>query len=480
MSTILADMPLPTLEEIQQELARKDLLRFAKYLMPTYIISKHNTLLAEKLEAVERGEIKRLMVSMPPRHGKSLLCSQMFPCWLLGKRPKLEIMQSGYSAEIALEHSRKARDFFVSPEYKEIFPDVHHSPERAGQNSIVVQRQAAHLWGTQQGGRYYASGVHGGITGRGADIHLIDDPVKDREEAESLTTRKKVWEWYLSSVYTRRSPQCAIILVMTRWNTQDLAGKLVDKMSEGGDKWDILNMPAINDDGEALWPERWPIEELRQIKAVEGKYEWNCLYQQRPYIKGGNRFKIDLVQVHDSIKDFPDVRYVRFWDLASTKKERDKDDPDYTSGSLCGITKVDGLEHLWVKDVKRCQSEAPERDKMIKTTTEADGRAVAIGIESVAGYKDTYTTLARILQGRYTVKKITVSADKSVRAAPVEPIMEIGHVHILRAPWNEMWLQQFGEFPSGAHDDDVDSTCGAYAMLSKKEPGFIDRRLIGA
>jgi predicted phage terminase large subunit-like protein len=475
------DIIPPSLEELDQELARRDLLNFAKHVKPDYIVGPQHKILAEKLEAVERGELKRLIVCMPPRHGKSLLSTQLFPAWALGKNPKLEIIQSGYSHDITMEHSRLARDFFVSEEYKKIFRDVHHVPGRQGQAGIAVARQAASEWGTKQKGKYYAVGVGGGITGRGADIAIIDDPVKNREDAESPTIQKKIWDWYRSTLYTRLSPEGAIILVMTRWNTNDLAGKLIKAMTEGGEQWEVVSMPAIDESGCALWPARWPAEKLKVIEETLGKYEWSSLYQQRPTVRGGNRFKVDLIQVHEDPKDFPDVSYVRFWDLASTVKERDKDDPDATSGAKCGITIEDGLPHLWIIDIKWCQEEAPERDKMIMATTKADGPSVKIGVESVAGYKDTYTTMKVILKGLRIVKKITVSGDKSVRAAPLEPVMEAGHVHILRARWNEKFFEEFAGFPStGVHDDIVDSTAGAYAMLVKPEPKFFDRRLIRA
>jgi predicted phage terminase large subunit-like protein len=190
-----------------------------------------------------------------------------------------------------MEHSRKARDYCASPVMHDIFPHVQHVPGREGQKSVPIDRQAAHEWGTAMGGRYYAVGVGGGLTGRGADIAIIDDPHKDRKEADSLLVRNRVYDWYRSTLYTRLSPSGAIILVMTRWHEDDLAGRLLREAKTDGEKWFVLNMPAISEDDQSLWPERWPLEKLEAIKRAVGPREWESLYQGRPSAPGGTIFQ---------------------------------------------------------------------------------------------------------------------------------------------------------------------------------------------
>jgi len=445
-----------------------------------FYVSDTHRQICEALQKVFEGIIKRLMVFIHPRVGKSTLCTQLFPTWCLGRNPHLEIMQVGYAADIALEHSKLARHAFISPEYDELFPDVRYRPEKESQEFIPIVRQAAHEWGTIQGGRYRAAGIQGGITGRGADLLVIDDPVKNREDAESETIRQKIWDEYRGTLYTRLSPTGAIVLIMTRWNPDDLAGRLIAEMKDGGEQWEIINIPAIDDDGRAACPERWPIEKLKIIRKAVGEHEFEALYQQRPTLRGGNLFKADKIVWHDTLENFPDVRYVRFWDLASTEKERAKDDPDYTVGYLMGLVKrKDGLFECWTKHVAYIQAEAPQRNELIKQIAESDGPEVKIGIESVAGYKDTYTTMRDIFRGKRSIRKVTVSKDKVVRATPIEPIIEAGNFHILTGPWKTITETHFREFPNGAHDDIIDGASGAYGMLAKSFPKGFDRKKVG-
>ena len=448
--------------------ARESLLDYGRLVVQDFQTPRHIRLLAEKLEAVERGDIKRLMVFMQPRGGKSLTTSQLFPCWCLGRNPKWEIVQAGYGAPIALTHSRKARDYFVSEETEAVFPGVHHAPATEGQRQVATARQAAHEWGTTDGGNYYAVGVGGGLTGHGADLAIIDDPHKDREEAESSVIRAKTHDWYRSVLYTRLSPNGAIVMPTTRWHPDDLAGWI---LAQGDEEWDVLELPAIDDDGKAMWPERFPLERLEQIRATIGQREFAALYQQQPVVRGGNIFQVSGVQWEGSLDDFPDCKYVRFWDMASTTKERAKDDPDYTAGPLYGETRTkDGLLEIWIKDCVRMQEEAPERDRRIIATTEKDGAAVQVGIESVAGYKDAYTYLRDRLMGIRSVVKVTVSKDMVVRAAPLEPVFEAGNVHILRSNWGTQMVTEFAEHPNGAHDDMLAGVVGAHEMLRKRTP----------
>jgi len=446
--------------------ARRNLLPFAQRVVPGYQVGPHHKVLAGALERVEAGDLKRLMVFMPPQHGKSTLCSQVFPCWALGRQPQRQVVQTGYSHEISTLHSRLARNLFVTPEFRSTFPLAVHRPERAAQKSIPIQKQTAHEWGAVAGGSYYAVGVGGGLTGRGMDIGIIDDPHKNREEAESETTRTKVIEWYKSTFYTRLRPDGAIILILTRWHPEDLAGVLLAEMADGGEQWEVISLAPDLAAGKAVWPERYDIEALQRIKLAIGEHEWAALYMQQPTRRGGNMFQVDGIQYHADPGEMSIASYVRFWDLASTTKQRAKSDPDYTVGALVAVEPRDGLLHLWVKDIVAGQWEAPERDRIIRETARRDGSEVRIGIEAVAGYKDTATTMQALLYGQRVVEGIPVSKDKVVRAAPLEPLFEAGHVHLLRAPWNDLFYNEFAGFPKGAkHDDVIDAVSGAYHML---------------
>ena len=471
--------PAAARELLRRRGARAKLGAFCEYVDPEYITSRHTKIMDDALEAVEAGEITRLMICMPRRHGKSKKVSQLFPCWFLGRNPKAEFVQSGYAHGITMVHSRKSRDIFVQPEVSRLFPGVKHAPERAAQDKIAVERQAAHEWGTVQGGRYYAVGVGGGLTGRGARILSIDDPVKNREEADSPTIQQKTIDWYKSTAFPALTPDGGVILTMTRWNPNDLAGWILRNAEETGEHWEVIKLAAIDSEGNALWPEVWPLEKLEMIRAQIGEHEFQAQYQQEPVLRGGNMFDTTSIKVHESLSEFPEIRFVRFWDLASTVKERAKDDPDYTIGAKCAVTMDNGMPHLWIADVRACQQEAPRRNALILQATEDDGPGVQVLVESVAGYKDTYTTLRDLLRGKRTVKKISVSGDKVVRAAPLEPVFAAGNVHILKAQWNGMFLDQFTQFPSAAHDDCVDAVAGAFEYLRKPQPGFIDRKSVG-
>ncbi len=272
--------------------ARERLIDFTCYTKPNYRVATHNQLIASKLEAVERGEISRLLVMCPPRHGKSTLVSRHFPAWYMGRHPDRDIISASYGAELAADFGRDVRNIIASPEYKRLFPGVR----------LAGDSQSKERWHISGGGGYVAAGVGTSITGRGAHVFVIDDPVKDRASAESELQRETVWDWYRSVAYTRLAPGGAIILTLTRWHEDDLAGRLIAQEAEGGDQWTKAILPAIDADGYALWEESYPRSALDQIRATIGEYEWSALYEQRPRPIGGSFFSESslLVNVGDS------------------------------------------------------------------------------------------------------------------------------------------------------------------------------------
>ena len=293
-------MPNPTpqqLAEIKQRLAtralcRRRLLPFVLNNVKGYEPGWIHKEICQKLEKFEQDVIDkkspRLMLFMPPRHGKSELASTQFPGWFLGRNPDKEVIATSYASTLALSFSRKVRELIRSPGYNTLFPKT----------KLVKDSQSTENWLTTEGGGYLAAGVGGPITGKGADALIIDDPVKNRADAESATERQRVWDWYSSTAYTRLMPGGGVLLILTRWHQDDLAGRLLYEMQHGGDKWDIIVYPAIavhkeryREEGEPLNPERYDLEALARIKGALTKRDWGALYQQSPSTEEGSIIK---------------------------------------------------------------------------------------------------------------------------------------------------------------------------------------------
>ncbi len=272
--------------------AREHLIAFTQFTKPDYEAAVLHYAIAEKLEAVERGEIKRLMIQCPPRHGKTELASRRFPAWFMAKHPELDLISASYGSELATDFGRDVRNIVDSPEYRCLFPKI----------KLAADSQAKDRWNISGGGGYVAAGVGTSITGRGANLFIIDDPIKDRATAESETYRNAVWDWYRSVAYTRLQPDAAIVLIQTRWHSDDLAGRLLSAEDEGtGDQWEKLILPAINEHGEALWPEAYDSDNLKQIRAVIGEMDWASLYEQKPRPSGGSFFSENSLLLKDDV-----------------------------------------------------------------------------------------------------------------------------------------------------------------------------------
>ena len=251
--------------------------------------------IADKLEAVERGDIRRLMLFVPPRHGKSQLATINFPAWYLGRNPDKEIITASYSSDLAVDFGSKTREIISD----ELFNLIFVKPRI----SLRQDEKAKAKWRTNLGGSYISVGVGGPITGRGANILIIDDPIKNREEADSQTIRDKIWSWYISTAYTRLEKNAAVILILTRWHLDDLAGRLLQAQAKGADAWEVVKFPAIaiqneqyRKKGQALWPEKYDLETLESIKKTTGMYDWSALYQQEPILSENQEFKIHWFQ----------------------------------------------------------------------------------------------------------------------------------------------------------------------------------------
>lgn len=411
-------------------------------------------------EAVERGECYYVFITCPPQHWKSTTCSQHYPIWHLGRNPEHRFIEVSYSSGIAVRNSRMARRLVDHPVTREAF-DIALDPKfKAADNWDLKDHRGGML----------AAGFGGGITGNPADIIVIDDYFRGREEAESETIRNKVWESFQSDVMSRRAPAHAVVILATRWHEDDLIGRIENEMSKDPmfPQFKKVRYPAWTEEYEWLFTERYSGQFYESTQVVLGKYAWSALYMCDPTPREGGLIQVDNI---DFVDEMPDgLKWVRFWDPASGKRERAKNDPDWSEGTKGAVSKDPAdprILHVWISDVVSVQAEAPERDRLIIKTAERDGPGVKVGIESNAAYKDTYLWIRKLLRGKSKVRPLLASKDLVARGEALEPIFEAGHVHVLRAEWNDAWVSQLRSFPNGAHDDKVASMIGMFEMASK-------------
>lgn len=438
------------------ELARRHLIDFARQTMPGYEPARHHYEIAERLEAVERGEINRLAIFMPPRHGKSELVSRRFPAWVLGRDPSHQIIASSYGHDLATDFGREVREIVNDEEYRLIFPDVALKPDD----------RAANRWKTNHGGAYYAVGVTTSATGRGADTFLIDDPFKDREEADSEGRREKVWNWYRSVAYTRLSPTNRVILVNTRWHDDDLSGRVLEQMKEGGDQWEVLSLPAIDDDGKALWPARFPEERLEAIKKTIGPREWSALYQQQPQPDEGTYFKREWFRRY---RQKPTNLHVYMTSDHATKE----DAGDYTVFRLWGVDPIGDLYMLG-----GFKSQETTDKWMVK------------GVQLIKDYKplcwfpendQAWRAVAPFVQRYMYSKNVncrreplpTSGGDKPTKARGFQAMASMGKVWLPDTPEGDEILNEYLRFPAGKHDDEVDAAANMGRALDEAHPAIV-------
>lgn len=461
--------------------ARTSLLDFTRYTKPDYRANWHHKVICAALERVVNGSCKRLMLFMPPRYGKSELMSRRLPAYALGINPDLRIISTSYSADLASMMNRDVQRIIESPDYARLFPET----QLWGKNIRTV-RDGSYLRNNDifeivgHSGYYRSAGVGGGITGMGFDIGIIDDPFKNRKEANSPTTRKAVWEWYTSTFYTRQQDDAAIILCMTRWHGDDLAGRLIKAMTEPtedeedyAEQWDVISFPAIATEerhpydprevGEPLWEAKHDLHKLRVINKAQGEYDFSALYQQSPTPDSGGLFKRDkLKRIAREPADI--VRRVRFWDLATSEKTS----ADYTVGVLMGLTKAGDTVVL---DVRRFQMDWDSLPERIEAVALSDGQTVAIGVEKVFFQSRIIKSLLkRPALHRFNLRGFKPDGDKFTRALPFAARAGEDMVYVLDRAWTEDYVTELCAFPLGTHDDQVDATSGAYLMLDKGAP----------
>lgn len=465
----------PKLQEIRAELARRNLEDFIRFTYPNYDFGWFNEELAASLtqfvQDVVDGKQPRLMIFAPPRSGKSEQVSRRLPAWALGKHPDLQFIGASYSADLANRMSRDVQRIIESDNYADVFPDA-KLPQKGDTNHTRTQ-DLFEIVGHK--GAYRAAGVGGGITGMGADIGVIDDPVKDAKEANSKTFRDSVWEWYTTTFYTRLSPKSGILLCMTRWHEDDLAGRLLKAAEIGdGDQWQVIDYPAIAEkdekhrkEGEALHPERFPLSRLVKIMRAIGSRAWSALYQGRPTSKTGGVFLTDRFITVDAIPAGVIIKRVRAWDFAATK-----DGGDYTTGVLMGEGN-DG--RYYILDVVRGQYSSLEVESVLKATASRDGYDVEIHLPQDPGAAGKAQAQRQVsLLSGYIAKSERMTGDKVTRAAAFAAQVEAGNVLLLRGSWNDEFINELGDFPLGKHDDQVDAAADAFNDLARGAATMFD------
>lgn len=467
-------------EAARRELCRTRFLPFVMRFTPDYLPGWVHKDICQRLEKFSRQvanrESPRLMITMPPRHGKSALSSKTWPSWHLGRYPNHEIIAASYSSQLSMGFSRNNREIMRDPSYAVVFPKAQLHPDS----------QSAEAWLTTEAGGYVASGVGGSITGRGAHALLIDDPLKNRTEAESETTRKTLWDWYTSTAYTRLAPGGGVLVIQTRWHDDDLAGRLLGAMEEGGDQWELVNYPALaNEDeefrnaGEALHPVRYNETALMRIKKTIGPRDWAALYQQDPVPDEGAFFDKENIQWYDfeddnALPDEKTMAHYGAWDLAVGQHQEN----DFSVG---GVVSIDQKNDLWIRHIRRGKWGAKELCAQILAMHRV-WRCDRYGIEkgmiemSIGPFLREMQEAEGLWDFSYTELK-PGRQDKVARARAIQGMWQLGKVHIpYNAPWSEDFVNELLRFPTGVNDDQVDMFAWVGQMLMMMHPTTIIKK----
>ena len=442
-----------------REKARDQFMPFVHHVYDGFIEGRHHRIIAEKLEKVARGELKRLIVNMPPRHSKSEFASYLMPAWFLGRNPKLKIIQATHNTELAVRFGRKVRDLIDTPDFHTIFPDT----------GLKADDKAAGRWGTSSGGEYFAAGVGAAMTGRGADLLIIDDPHSE-QDALSSTAFDHAFEWYTSGPRQRLQPGGAIIIVMTRWGMKDLTGQVLKMQGSDqmADEWEVVEFPAILPSDKPLWPEFWNRDDLIKVKASLPVAKWNAQWQQNPTAEEGAIVKKEWWQMWEK-ENIPSVKYIiQAYDTAFSKKES----ADYSAITTWGIfTNEDtGADNIILMDARRGRWNFPELKEVAGEEYEYWEPDMVI-IEAKASGQPLTDELraAGIPVMNYTPSK---GRDKITRMHTVAPLFEAGMVWAPEQKFSEEVIEECLAFPHGEHDDFVDSM--TMALIRFRQGGFIE------
>ena len=444
-------------EKKKESLIKRDFLSFVKYIWPDFIQGSHHKIIAKKFNSLAEGKLKRLIVNMPPRHTKSEFASSLLPACIIGRNPKLKIIMTTHTGELAVRFGRKSKHLIDSPEYQEIFD-----------TRLQEDSKAAGRWETAQGGEYFAAGVGGAITGRGADLLIIDDPHSE-QDALNLTALERAYEWYTSGPRQRLQPGGRIVCVMTRWNTKDLTGMLMQSQKEvKADQWELVEFPAIMPSGDPVWPEYWKLDELETVKASLSLGKWNAQWMQNPTSEEGAIIKREWWKKWD--KDYiPKLEHViQSYDTAFMKKET----ADYSAITTWGVFREteDSPAHLILVDAFKGRLEFPElRRKALEQYKYWEPETVLIEAKA-SGLPLTY----ELRNMGIPVVNFTPSKgnDKHTRVNSVAPLFESGTIWApTHKPFAQEVIEECAAFPYGEHDDLVDSM--TQAVMRFRQGGLI-------
>ena len=447
------------MEEARRELARRTMGDFVLYVDDNYRMNWHHRLLCDYLDKLACKEIRRLMVFMPPRHGKSELVSRKFPAYLLGRNPDTSIISCSYSADLASRMNRDVQRLIDSEQYLELFPGTQLSNQHTRRFYETRYTRNNNMFEVvDKKGTYRSSGVGGGITGMGGEYIIIDDPVKNREDADSATMREKVYDWYTSTLYTRLEKDGCILLTLTRWHEDDLAGKLLKAAQEGADQWTILELPAVceyppkpydvRQEGEALWKWKYDEESLEKMKVTVGSRDWAALYQQHPTPGEGGTFKREWWNYY---KVLPDGLYdfVQSWDCTF----KDAQSSDYVVGQVWARKG----SSRYLLDQVRGRMSFTETLRAIRSLSAKWPQAIRKLVEDKANGTAVIDVLRKEIPGLIPVEP---EGGKIVRANAVTAVAEAGNIYLPDpsiAPWVHDFVEEHAVFPNGANDDQVDA-----------------------
>lgn len=417
------------------------MIPFTEFTFPRYRTAGHHRIIAEHLERVERGEIDRLMLLVPPRHGKSELASKRFPALYLGKQPQRQFLSVSATAELAADFGRDVRNIINSAEYQSLF-----------KTKLAEDSQAKGKWHTSDGGIYYAVGIGGSVLGRGGDVILIDDPYSSMEDAMSEVTRKNVWDWYTGTAYNRLMPGGAIVVINHRMHEDDLSGRLLAQQAAGGDRWEVVELPAFDKKGAALWPAWYPTEALDRIRTNTQARFWSALYLQNPTPEEGDYFKSEWLRPYDKAPARATLRVYGGSDYAVTA-----DGGDFTVHAVVGL---DPEGRMYLLDLWRSQASS---DKWIEAFCDLVKEWKPIGWAEEQG--QIKAGVGPFLDRRQRERSAFVAreafptrGDKAVRAQSIRGRMALEGLYVpTAAKWYPELRSELLSFPAGKHDDQVDA-----------------------
>jgi predicted phage terminase large subunit-like protein len=448
-----------------QEKAKSNFMEFVRKVWPTFISGKHHSRMARAFERVARGELKRLIINMPPRHTKSEFASYLLPAWFLGNFPHKKVIQTSHTAELAVGFGRKVRNLVDQDIYKSVFQGV----------ELQADSKAAGRWATNAGGEYFAIGVGGAVTGKGADLLIIDDPHSEQEAALAEINPDiydKTYEWYTSGPRQRLQPGGAIVVVMTRWSKRDLTGQVVKSSAQrGGDEWEVIEFPALLPSGNPLWPEFWSKKELDALKQELPNSKWQAQYQQNPVSESSAIVKREWWKIWEQ-DDPPSCEFILMaWDTAFEKSTR----ADYSALTTWGVfykenTATGRMDtNIILLNAFRDRLEFPELKKVaIDQYKEWEPDSVIIE-KKASGAPLIYEMRSMGIP----VQEFTPSKgnDKISRLNAVSDLFASGKVWAPNTQWADEVIDEVASFPAGEHDDYVDSV--SLALMRFRKGGYI-------